>query len=456
MVVPRYHPYSSSPTSTRSEKSRMEKAEQRKRTRLLIDALDPLVPVFSRACTAEKGSLKSKRTLLQLQEDTVFFLKKITQKKATRHDYVDCDIMREGMLSSNYLILVELDVTTGEILHCSNGLSKWYQLYPSDLIGQNFAHFLDTNDVSRFKNFLQLSASKATAKGIKIKMLTFGSKCYEQLECTLRAVQDPMGGRSIFLIDFERDVPRNPCSFPNWSPCLLREMSGIFRFDESQSSGPPTDVDVQMRKLSRKEQAELGWCHIGVSSLLQTESARAMLDRLAGENTPLGSMSSAFMRLVMKMVEMHLTFDFNSHEVPFVAMHARLKLPRVLGSLRTPWSLLLSSQLPPLLHVFLGFLRCRSAAPTCPVFVLLIKTDCDNEGWRCCMQALTELLWSTSCPLEAVGSDGAPPGAHYRQEGGVLRCYHTRSWHISPSKSRIYGQIFRDLDEKPYQFEQVS
>ena len=336
MRTVRYHPYSDSPT-WRSEKSRMEKAEQRKRTRLLIEALDPLVPVFSRTCTAEKGSLRSKRTLLQLQEDTVFFLKRITHKKATRHDYVDCDVMREGMLSSIFLVLVELNVTTGEIIQCSNGLSRWYQLHPSEIIGQNFAHFLDTNDVHRFKNFLQLSASKTTAKGIRVKLLTFGSKCYEQLECTVKAVQDPVNGRSVFLLSFDEEAPKNPDCFPLWSPCLLRGMSGIFRFDESQSSGPPTDVDGQMRKLSRKENAELGWCQIGVSSLLKTESARAMLDRLAGENRQASSISSAFMRLVMKMVEMHLTFDFNSHDVPFVAMHARLKLPRVLGSLRTPW-----------------------------------------------------------------------------------------------------------------------
>ena len=171
------------------DKQVLQKKLKRKLTRDLHYALDPLVPVFMRAPLAEKGCLPSKRTFLQLQDDTIEHLTRLkaewntgsttsTRNAAQGEGKKGCsetlgDLFALGMLSSSQLLLLEVEVS-GFIVHrMSAGLQAYFRHHPRDrsIIGECLLHYVDLPSATKLRS---AAKNADTAKSTRTPDRTLG------------------------------------------------------------------------------------------------------------------------------------------------------------------------------------------------------------------------------------------------------------------------------------------
>ncbi|EKX31047.1 hypothetical protein GUITHDRAFT_166960, partial [Guillardia theta CCMP2712] len=196
---------------SRAERLRLEKVEQRKRMRDLVEMLDPIVPSQPRPASVEKGSLKSKRTLLQLQEDMVVMLRAIRSQEGKPKKLIKVEkaevaveekkdgpvclngMLAEGMISSNALLLIEVNIKEWTVLRMSKGLQKWFQLLPAPgLIGQTLLRFVHMQDGWKLRAHTRQAMGESPAPGFEARVLTFGSKSFEFLDCSFTPTHQPV------------------------------------------------------------------------------------------------------------------------------------------------------------------------------------------------------------------------------------------------------------------------
>jgi hypothetical protein len=142
-----------------------------------------------RAPLAEKGCLPSKRTFLQLQDDTIEHLTRLKAEwntgstTSTRHAAQGdgkngCsetlgDLLALGMLSSSQLLLLEVEVS-GFIVHrMSAGLQAYFRHHPRDrsIIGECLLHYVDLPSATKLRS---AAKNADTAKSTRTPDRTLG------------------------------------------------------------------------------------------------------------------------------------------------------------------------------------------------------------------------------------------------------------------------------------------
>ena len=159
----------------RMQHLRKKKAVKQKRTRDLYYALDPLVPVRSRPPMAEKGCLPSRRTFLQLQDDCRDYLHDLkhpcdssapTRRPAVAvhgapeggaaqdRGAVSAESMREAMLSSTELLLLEVNTKSWTVQRVSQGLRLLFANHPrvpDTVEGECLLHYVNVSHTVEFE-----------------------------------------------------------------------------------------------------------------------------------------------------------------------------------------------------------------------------------------------------------------------------------------------------------------
>jgi hypothetical protein len=87
--------------------------------------------------------------------------------------------------------------------------------------------------------------------------------------------------------------------------------------------------------------AQTGWINMAINNFMSRESSKLTLQCGPGGTgfNPFlfSTWTRQFKNAMMKLTQLHFTFDLKRDNVPIFSTHVRLKLPRLAGGLRTPW-----------------------------------------------------------------------------------------------------------------------
>eukprot|EP00960_Hanusia_phi_P038646 753529-Hanusia_phi.AAC.1 len=395
---------------SRSERVRIDKAEQRRRTRALVLQLDALVPLQSRPLSAEKGSLASRRTIMQLHEDTLAAVKSLrrgldgqtkslpkqeegsaskdssgseeerarsspelpagashngpvtlvkvesgahqddTDKRSadvvageTKVAGISMGAVMEGMLESEMLLLMEVDMTDWTVTRLSKGLQKWFSCLPAPgLVGHSLLRCVPSPDLPTLRELL-IKEPPARLREFSARLLTFGSEAFECLKCNFAPTQSVSTGMAVFFVSFPQACPSPVSKFPSKGlAAMLRDLCGVFEYDEKISHPFPWVVDKEFKQRHehmQSDQTEFGWCQRCVNALLKIEVGREILEKIKRLQGKQQDTSEEFvLREVNRMTQFHMMFDVNQSDTPVIIVHTRLKLPQEAGAFTTPWS----------------------------------------------------------------------------------------------------------------------
>lgn len=451
---------------TTSSGRKDRKVAQRKRTRDLYDKLDPLVPVSAtRPAEAEKGSLSSKRTFLQLQDDTIEHLRKLKVERVRRArdgcrpvglhcgdapagdlqprrrpDPEETTDFMHAMLSSP-MLLIEVDVSAWTVVRASAGVRELYRYHPrgdDTLVGECLLHYLDLADTTALRAAVQQQScgpgQVADAPDILLRTFTHES----HMQCCKFRVQrfgswtqerellmlHPLAPTRDFLPRLGIEPTRCAHAF-GWTMEKMRDMSAIYKYDWSNTTLPPWVLEEQLGHL----EAGGGYCQSALARLFSMQTSQDVVHSLVA---PQGTSPSIFntwstrlKTLLHDMCEMHFTFDAMSEtfDRPILTIHIRLRMPGAAGALRTPWVLL---------DRFALDGSSASSIPGAGKEIRVFAQSCGEDELRLC-------------------------SLYFRHDHGdksSLRraCYHTRQWVVDGQCMRISGELFPSAPETPMPF----
>ncbi|EKX36431.1 hypothetical protein GUITHDRAFT_145790 [Guillardia theta CCMP2712] len=475
---------------SRSERVRIDKAEQRRRTRALVLQLDALVPLQDRPLSAEKGSLASRRTIMQLHEDTLAAVKSLRRRlggdtrtspikgegsaskecsaneeetairspgekcaKSERNKLqttiklengVDKDVadetarngagskesfvaipldsVMEGMLESEMLLLMEVNLADWTVTRMSKGLQRWFSCLPAPgLVGQSLLRFVPSPELPAFRKFL-IKDGPVTLSEFSAKVLTFGSQAFECLPCKFVPTQQRCSSIAVFILSIPQLCPSPVTKFPSKLMFdLLRDLCGVFEYDEKVSHPFPWVVDEEFKKrhehIRMADQTEFGWCQRCVNALLKIDIGKEILEKIInGKANNYDSSEECVLRGVNKMTQFHIMLDLNQSDTPCVIVHTRLKLPREAGAFTTPWSELY-----------------RATLNGEPVKKFLSDTGSYLRIYAHRNSAAESLHMTAFHEIPA-------------KEG--WECFHSKTWTITPKGMSFQGDIFSKGDKE--------
>mmetsp|Transcript_1477 Transcript_1477/g.4446 ORF Transcript_1477/g.4446 Transcript_1477/m.4446 type:complete len:459 (-) Transcript_1477:939-2315(-) len=430
-------------SKSRAERLREEKVEQRKRTRDLIDLLDPLVPLQDRPISSEKGSLKSRRTVLQLYEDTVAAIRSVkvgngSQERGSVQVGSDrsvssffrrldedlqscidrCRVEKEyvvkGMMSSSFLQIVEMDTQEWTIVKTSAGFDNLFQNLPcSSIVGERLPLLVHPHDL------WTLRMHDKPRDPVEIRLSVFRGNCHACIRCELHPITAENSTSTLFFL---RTVDALPSMVPDraWSGKaeFLSSLCGVFNFDDICSTASPWEVSSRMKDFGFPEQVQLS-----SSALLASESSRVVLEEyLALHGVELhryGELPQVFSRIL----QWHLYFDVTAGGIPRFTMHVRLKMPEIAGCKITPW-------------------------------IKLLQVTLDGQP--------NQSAKNVDSQVRFYAQSNSPPGElhmtslYWRKRKDGWSCFHNRDWIMKPDRCRIFGQLFRSAQDKLFEFEHVS
>ena len=445
-----------------------KKVAQRKRTRDLYHKLDPLVPVSAtRPGEAEKGSLSSKRTFLQLQDDTIEHLRKLKVKvervrrardggrpvglhcgdalagdlqPRRRPDTEETTDFMHAMLSSPMLLL-EVDVSAWTVVRSSAGVRELYRYHPrgdGTLVGECLLHYIDLADTTALRAAVQQQpcgpGQVADAPDILLRTLMHES----HMQCCKFRVQR-FGSwtqeRELLMLhplaptrDFQPRLGIEPtrCAHAfGWTMEKMRDMSAIYKYDWGRTTLPPWVLDAQLGHL----EAGGGCCQSALARLISMQTSQDVVHSLV---TPQGTSPSIFnswstrlKTLLHDMCEMHFAFDAMSEtfDRPTLTIHIRLRMPGAAGALRTPWVLL---------DRFALDGSSASSIPGAGREIRVFAQSCGQDELRLCSLYLRH--------------------DHGKKSSLGRACYHTRQWVVDGQRMRISGELFPSAPETPMPF----
>jgi hypothetical protein len=458
-------------TPGKSKHLREKKVAQRKRTRDLYYALDPLVPVCTRPPLAEKGCLPSKRTFLQLQDDTVDHLrvlkaerdgagpaKRRDVKKGQSSSSIDNHTMGSGalawaMLASPNLVLIEVDLHNWTVVRISEGCGALFQKLPLDhsIIGECLLHYCDLESAKVLRIAGSQRCSDASeSDSANSNQFNIHLRTWEHFTINIRGFRVERFGckapdRELFMLSPLDPIPASLTPAFGWTIEKMRDLCGVYQFDTGNTTHPPWNIEEMVDQLERAD-SHVGWHSIALSSLLSTDIAKLAVEGMAVPHgfTPslFNTWSHRFKGMMMNMLQMHLTFDMKSdgQRVPLLKLHVRLKLPNVTGALRTPWVPLASVQL--------------NGTPVVALSThskqIKIFAKCSPEGE---LHMVTMYFRKTSTAAAAGRNpNGAHAHAHKTEDSTSLQCYHSRQWIVSSQGINISGEVFQETGACVYMY----
>ena len=277
---------------------REKKVAQRSRTRSLYDELDPLVPLSARPPMAEKGSLGSKRTFLQLQDDTVDHLRNLkaqrdgsgaprdsstkTPKSNTARGNKKvaavsieqgtadghCELLAEGMLASTHLLLLELDTRGWLVLRASRGLRALYRYHPrrDGIVGECLLHYVAMDDAKLMR--ATVSTPGGCASEFEVHLRTWehnymGTSAFHVQRCGSNVPHRDV----LILTPHKSSVHTSTAQDVGWSVAKMRDLCGVYSFDANRTTQAPWRTEMHLESVQPMD-VNVGWFHVGVSQVL--------------------------------------------------------------------------------------------------------------------------------------------------------------------------------------------
>ena len=217
----------------RMQHLRKKKVMQRKRTRDLYYTLDPLVPVRGELVLGEKGSLPSRRTFLQLQNDARAHLRDLKVQRdaaASRRPAgpgaksdsaaaggagggsaaLHRSMMREGMLASSQLLLLEVSTASWAVLRMSRGLRLLFSKHPRGacaIEGECLLHYVEAQDTSVLRAACRAPVG-AGAPEFTIGLRTFEASFTTIRKCRVQRIASHLPEQQLFMLSLLVAVPR--------------------------------------------------------------------------------------------------------------------------------------------------------------------------------------------------------------------------------------------------------
>ena len=327
---------------------RKKKAVQRKRTRDLYHTLDPLVPVRSRPPMAEKGCLPSRRTFLQLQDDCRDYLHDLkhpcdssapTRRPAVAvhgapeggaaqdRGAVSAESMREAMLSSTELLLLEVNTKSWTVQRVSQGLRLLFGNHPrvpGTVEGECLLHYVSFSQTSALRDAFRGPASNSnggdaaaqdlTTADLTIGLRTYGDGFMSTRQCRVQRVASHLPEQELFMLTALADVPRCITQDRGWSVEKMRDLCGIFEYDATAplATLPPWQVEALIDTIENSESGA-NWQGLAIGAMRTNDMAAAVLQKFTGLAPALWtSWSDASKKFLFAMLQIHVTFDMKA------------------------------------------------------------------------------------------------------------------------------------------------
>jgi len=280
--------------ASRLKHLRDKKVVQRNRTRDLYDALDKLVPSRHEPAMADIGSLGSKRTILQLQDDTVDHLRNLkarrdaasgggTCKQEPENEHTRRDAAKggmdvksgaedaqlaEGMLASNRLFLLEVDIRGWIVLRASQGMHALFQYHPGQdkIVGESLLHYVAISGTKA----LRAAASETCTPGFcpapfEIHLRTWEHRTH--ITSSLFRVQrfiSQVPFREVLI--FTRHTREPVTTDFGWTVEKMRDLCAVYQFDANRTTQAPWETEKQLSCIEPAN-ANAGWNEVGLSQV---------------------------------------------------------------------------------------------------------------------------------------------------------------------------------------------
>ena len=337
----------------RMQHLRTKKVKQRKRTRDLYYALDPLVPVREDLSQVEKGCLPSRRTFLQLQNDARAHLHELKvqrdaaahrQPQSSKHDNaaaggrgheggkagggaaaLHCGMIREGMLSSSQLLLLEVNTTSWAVLRISQGLRLLFRNHArgaSTIEGECLLHYVDVADTFALRDARGAPAGDG-APELTIGLRTLQAGFIIVRQCRVQRISTHLPEQELFVLTPLRPVvPRPMGGNWGWSVEKMRDMCGIYEFDFSSplnATLPPWQLEGILDNIERsfgnREVAaeEASWNSLAEWAWQSNDITGPLLRRLIPQGPARWSAwGEQCRKIIHTILQLHVMFDMKS------------------------------------------------------------------------------------------------------------------------------------------------
>eukprot|EP00960_Hanusia_phi_P047989 758708-Hanusia_phi.AAC.3 len=315
-------------------KKTIQKAAQRGRRRLLIDALDARVPISS-GLNQLRSSLASGRTVEQLMGDLVKYVRSLKQEHCdvpepnTDSRNVADELIRSGMLSSRTILFLSVSLSDWKVTGASTGLKEILKDNPfKQLEGRRFIDFVHPRDALKLRCLSSFHGSEGSSSllntSYEVYIRTFDSESFECRRCTLVPISVHDYGVVLFnlLLDPAASYIPEPLNV-----AVLKQLSGIYAFDEIRSSTLPWDLDA---KIERLDQDHFGFIPM-IGALLHCPQTRKIVQEMSSK------FGMQLSRLALRMFQLHLSFLVNEEGFLVMSKHVRLKLPSYMGNFQSMW-----------------------------------------------------------------------------------------------------------------------
>ncbi|EKX48776.1 hypothetical protein GUITHDRAFT_136446 [Guillardia theta CCMP2712] len=403
-------------TEADREKERLGKIAERERTRVLLEKLDPLVPLTKQPAPSSRGSLRTKRTLIDLYEDAIAHLQSIRcedMKKPSKRMrdgacHLSLTVYREGLMMSDTMLCLELLLPDTRVVRASRGLEQLYLgLTRANIAGEKFAHFFHPEDLQHARAHLQATGMlplQFVARVIAIDASRQGSMLNVRFDA---AYPNAIEGRMVYMLSL-LSSPSWTCS-ASWDG--LSEVSGVYELVSDRSTSHYL-TDCALNRVGA-----VGGFHLGLNAFGSCEMSSSAISRLMSR---IGATYSILSRkasgLLERIAQVHYVLDLSS-EIPVICIHVRLRLPNVFGTFKTPWSKVLTA-------------------------------TCDGSP----ADGLMRFPGTAMGFLVHRNVPGQLSVLYYKRDGDTWRIFHHRLYRFNSDSVTLSGEVFTYLGEDPFPY----
>uniref|UniRef100_A0A7S4JRF4 Uncharacterized protein n=1 Tax=Guillardia theta TaxID=55529 RepID=A0A7S4JRF4_GUITH len=380
---------STSPSDFGGYESKASRAEKKKKTRMdqkgLVVELDRLLPKIEKPpepakCVGARALGSTGRSLLNILEDAAKLVREIRMKEGGM-DTLDAasddegeegrqnrvlpitdGILKEGVLSSESLLVFEADLVTWNIRSMGRGMQEFFKLAPwGSCVGQSLLHLVHDDDKHILRNVSMRSMSGGHGLSVgdrfSMKLMHFTLRrrktndkklrVFEYIICSFRLVHHAKleFGRLALFVGNYPETPSHD-EFLNFEQSSLTEGStmmfdqdffGVYRLNTRMSTCNPAEI----RQAATNALNFLTSKTVDIKSGLVDEDfllVQTLQERISGKSM-MSSLMTSITSMAYRLIHIHVSYDESDEGIPRFRFHYRLKFPQMLGGFETRWRL---------------------------------------------------------------------------------------------------------------------
>ena len=239
---------------------------------------------------------------------------------------MSADLMREAMLSSTQLLLLEVNTKSWAVQRVSQGLRQLFVNHPrvpGTVEGECLLHYVSVSHTSALRDACRGPASNGgdgavqdlSTADLTIGLRTFGDGFMSIRHCRVQRVASHLSEQELFMLTALTDVPRCITQDRGWSVEKMRDLCGIYEYDATSPLADtlrPWQVEALIDTIENSE-GEENWQGLGMGAFRTNDMAAAVLQKLTGLAPALWtSWSDAARKLLFSMLQIHVTFDMKA------------------------------------------------------------------------------------------------------------------------------------------------